>query len=132
MRCSYHPNNEAAGTCVTCGRLICNECMNQYEGRILCNYCIKVLKLTAQIKETRKKYGGYCIGLLMIMFVSIIVAVVQEGESRATAILVLVLAVGVPIIAALFSITFALRSRRIQKELQLRIDKLRSQQSSVR
>ena len=30
MNCYNHPNKEAVGTCIDCGKGLCNECMDHY------------------------------------------------------------------------------------------------------
>jgi hypothetical protein len=132
MRCSYHPSNEAQGTCVTCGRLICNKCINQYEGRILCSYCARVLNLTAQMKENRKRNMYRVLGVVGIGFLFLIIGFTMDYESRAGAILKLFLMFVPLFIALALGITFNVRARRIHRQLQLRIDELRSQQNAIR
>ena len=39
MKCAYHPEREAVGACVDCGRLICAECKTVLGGKIYCNSC---------------------------------------------------------------------------------------------
>jgi len=38
MKCSIHPDREAAGVCVECSQLFCSECLIEVNGR---NYCRK-------------------------------------------------------------------------------------------
>jgi TM2 domain-containing membrane protein YozV len=40
MVCYVHPQNEAVGACVGCGKFICKECATEINGR---NYCKKCL-----------------------------------------------------------------------------------------
>ena len=37
--CAYHPDRDAVGACVSCGRLICDECKTVLGGKIYCNPC---------------------------------------------------------------------------------------------
>lgn len=39
MKCSYHPDVDAVGACINCGRLICAECKTVVGGKIYCNPC---------------------------------------------------------------------------------------------
>lgn len=38
-KCAYHPNRDAVGSCVSCGRLVCAECKAVLGGKIYCNPC---------------------------------------------------------------------------------------------
>jgi len=40
LRCSYHQDREAIGTCTRCGRGICDECNVPVNGRNVCKNCI--------------------------------------------------------------------------------------------
>jgi len=39
MKCSYHPEREPVGACVSCGRLACAECRVILGGKVYCNPC---------------------------------------------------------------------------------------------
>ena len=39
MKCNYHPEIDAIGTCVYCGRMLCSECALQLAGRTYCQPC---------------------------------------------------------------------------------------------
>ena len=43
MTCAYHPDREAAGACVNCGQLVCDECKTALGGKIYCNPCANKL-----------------------------------------------------------------------------------------
>ena len=38
--CAYHPDRDAVGACVSCGRLICLECKTVLAGKTYCNPCV--------------------------------------------------------------------------------------------
>jgi len=40
MKCYYHPEVEAAATCVVCGKAICQTCSVDVAGRITCQPCL--------------------------------------------------------------------------------------------
>jgi hypothetical protein len=40
MRCSNHPNREAAARCVSCGGFFCRECSTEHDGRMTCANCL--------------------------------------------------------------------------------------------
>ncbi|MFC2019039.1 hypothetical protein ACFLU4_03680 [Chloroflexota bacterium] len=39
MKCAYHPDRDAVGLCVSCGRFVCSECKAELGGKIYCNSC---------------------------------------------------------------------------------------------
>lgn len=39
MRCYVHPEAEAVGICVRCGRAVCLDCQQERHGRIVCREC---------------------------------------------------------------------------------------------
>jgi len=51
-RCLNHPDREAIARCPECKHYFCQECITEYEHRILCAACIKTLvKKRKQQKE---------------------------------------------------------------------------------
>jgi len=48
MNCTIHPQREAAGFCVYCGKLFCADCLVEIDGK---NYCKEHVKLL--IKDSR-------------------------------------------------------------------------------
>ncbi len=40
MKCYYHPEIEAAATCVVCGKAICQTCSVDVAGRMTCQSCL--------------------------------------------------------------------------------------------
>ncbi len=44
MKCEYHPDAEAVEGCVRCQRLICERCLNVYEGSVYCRQCLAELQ----------------------------------------------------------------------------------------
>jgi len=49
MNCSDHPDREAVGACVTCGRVVCAECKEALGGRVYCYTCS--LRVPAETPE---------------------------------------------------------------------------------
>ena len=45
VTCAYHPEADAVGACVHCGRLVCVECKVELEGKIHCNPCVEKMLL---------------------------------------------------------------------------------------
>lgn len=47
MNCYIHPDRPAVGTCVSCGRPICNECAVEMNGKLVCRECLASGKVSA-------------------------------------------------------------------------------------
>lgn len=45
MKCAYHPDRDAAGACVNCGKLVCDECKAVLGGKIYCASCTDKMAL---------------------------------------------------------------------------------------
>jgi hypothetical protein len=43
VTCAYHKKVDAAGACVSCGKLVCEECKVNLKGKIYCNPCVEEL-----------------------------------------------------------------------------------------
>lgn len=43
MNCYVHPEKEAVGTCVSCGKFICSECVTEIQGKNYCKHCVDEL-----------------------------------------------------------------------------------------
>jgi len=54
MRCAYHPESDAVGACVRCGRLVCAECKVELQGKIYCNTCAEEILLDKAKREVSK------------------------------------------------------------------------------
>lgn len=39
MKCYKHPEADASGTCVECGRALCSDCIVNVSGRVVCGDC---------------------------------------------------------------------------------------------
>jgi TM2 domain-containing membrane protein YozV len=73
MNCYVHPENEAIGTCTSCGRPICRECAVEMQGKLICRQCLasgKVSTITKTDKDVNTAFlielvGGF-FGLLGI------------------------------------------------------------------
>lgn len=42
MRCFYHPEVDAVGSCRQCGKTACHECISDVGGAMLCRSCIEL------------------------------------------------------------------------------------------
>ncbi len=43
MKCYYHPDHEAIGICISCGKPVCVECKVVLREKIYCNPCVEEL-----------------------------------------------------------------------------------------
>ena len=43
MKCAYHPDRDAVGACVNCGKLVCSECRTILGEKIYCGPCANQL-----------------------------------------------------------------------------------------
>jgi hypothetical protein len=69
QRCFTHPGREAVSRCPECRRFFCRECVNEYEGRLLCAACLrKVLTPAAVTKRRSVVSGAIGQGLLGLLF----------------------------------------------------------------
>ncbi|OCL26995.1 hypothetical protein U472_05780 [Orenia metallireducens] len=50
MNCYIHPKKESIGTCVTCGKFICNDCNTELSGKNHCKQCVSEI-----FEESKKK-----------------------------------------------------------------------------
>lgn len=56
MKCFYHQNVDAVGTCTNCGKAGCSECLQDVGGALLCNSCWEV-EAQAELQELQKESG---------------------------------------------------------------------------
>lgn len=40
--CHLHPQQETLGGCTSCGRFVCEICLNKVRGKIMCDTCVRV------------------------------------------------------------------------------------------
>ena len=55
MKCVYHPERDAIGTCVGCGKFICSECVVEHDGKNYCKYCMSKLYKELDDKSRTEK-----------------------------------------------------------------------------
>ena len=68
--CAYHPERDTVGACISCGKLICEECKKTIGGKIYCNPCSMSVventsgqgRLTTIPEEVRGwNWGAFCL-----------------------------------------------------------------------
>lgn len=50
--CAYHPDREAVGACINCGKLVCDECKVILKGKIYCSPCMNDIYLGKTAAKT--------------------------------------------------------------------------------
>jgi DNA-directed RNA polymerase subunit RPC12/RpoP len=73
IRCAYHPDNDATGICVNCGRFICAKCQVILSDKIYCNHCVS--KLVVDTSSTAKKGGsaaGFVVGSIICAVIALL------------------------------------------------------------
>lgn len=56
MNCTNHNDKEASGACVFCGKLFCQDCLVDVNGKNYCKDCVG--KAFSEAKETAKSGGN--------------------------------------------------------------------------
>lgn len=68
QRCFTHPGREAVSRCPECRRYFCRECVNEYEGRLLCAVCVRKMVAPASVaKRSPVVTGAIGQGLLGLL-----------------------------------------------------------------
>ena len=63
MKCAYHPEREAVGACVNCGKLVCDECKVVLTGKNYCNPCAdKIILGEAEIRVSAPEERQVTVG----------------------------------------------------------------------
>ncbi len=68
MKCYYHPDKDAVGVCVRCGKAVCAEDSVIIDGKLYCKECSKTIGSTGPSKKLYKSRRnkilcGICGGL---------------------------------------------------------------------
>ena len=64
MKCYVHPDIEAVGTCMNCGRAVCSDCSLDIAGKMTCKACAE--KLATQCVTVPKKEPALALALSLI------------------------------------------------------------------
>ncbi len=51
MKCYYHPDQDAVGTCSQCGKAACRDCIEDIGGALLCKDCLAEARETAAVEQ---------------------------------------------------------------------------------
>ena len=64
MKCSIHPNVDAVGTCTKCGKMMCQSCSKEIDGKLVCSQCATGVQQTTintgTAIGTNEKYCKSC------------------------------------------------------------------------
>lgn len=83
MKCSTHPDVDAVGVCVNCGRAVCSTCRTVVGGKTFCPACATSVSGVVKRKLTAKPIAGGILGILAGVF-GLVVGVILIGGGAAT------------------------------------------------
>lgn len=97
MKCFYHTDRDAVGTCSQCGRACCRECIKDVGGALLCKGCMSLaeVEVTAQeaaeqeeaVQLARKSIRWSWIITIVLGSITAIVPITIIGETRGASLL---------------------------------------------
>ena len=64
MNCYLHLDHEPVGTCTSCGRQICNECVVELQNKLVCRECLSAGRATPQSASGRDANTVFLIELV--------------------------------------------------------------------
>ncbi len=128
MNCYYHPDREAIGACVNCGRLICAECKTVLAEKIYCNPCADKLfagALTPPAQAREKTHYNTALRVISGIFGALFILGAVTGlsyfaESGLVAELVVDL---VSIIIAAFLLAMAFVPQWVSTRFKIKLEK---------
>jgi uncharacterized membrane protein len=80
MRCYYHHEADAIGTCVSCGRAVCDQCGIDVQGKLMCRECLAQGK-TGQPDPSEISDNDRMMGLLSYVVTLIVPAIILLSET---------------------------------------------------
>lgn len=82
MKCYYHPEEEAVGQCVDCGKFLCKECASKYKP-VLCDDCYETRRRNNELDLLDEAKGfawGYIKGVIAgIIIAKIVYTVINDA-----------------------------------------------------
>lgn len=63
MKCTFHPEAEAIGTCIRCGKPVCATCCTVAGGRVYCPSCVTSVFAVGGAKQTCKPTAAGILGI---------------------------------------------------------------------
>jgi ribosomal protein L40E len=64
MKCSTHPDVDAVGVCVSCGRAVCSKCRTMVGGKTYCPACAAGASEPVVRQQTAKPVAGGILGII--------------------------------------------------------------------
>jgi hypothetical protein len=64
MKCATHPDVDAVGVCVNCGRAVCSTCRTVVGGKTSCPACATSVSDVVKRKPTAKPIAGGILGII--------------------------------------------------------------------
>jgi len=64
MKCATHPEVEAVGVCVNCGRAVCSRCRTVVGGKTYCPACATKVSDVMKRRSTAKPIAGGILGII--------------------------------------------------------------------
>jgi hypothetical protein len=64
MKCAAHPDVDAVGVCVNCGRAVCSACRTMVDGKTYCPACATGVSNVLKRNPTAKPIAGGILGII--------------------------------------------------------------------
>lgn len=80
MQCHVHPDVDAVGVCVSCGRPVCRDCGVDTQGKLICRQCLAEGQ-TGSLDPTGVSDNDKMMGLLSYVVTLIVPLVILLSES---------------------------------------------------
>ncbi|MBN1317786.1 MAG: DUF4870 domain-containing protein [Anaerolineales bacterium] len=83
MKCYYHPEMDAVGTCVVCHKAVCSGCGIEVQGKLVCRECLKAEKtdgLALEITDNDKMMA--LLSYVISIIVPLIILLSESSKQR--------------------------------------------------
>ena len=79
MKCATHPDVDAVGVCVNCGRAVCSTCRTVVGGKTYCPACAASVSDVVKRKPTAKPIAGGILGIIAGVLGSVLGVILIAG-----------------------------------------------------
>lgn len=79
MKCATHPDVDAVGVCVNCGRAVCSTCRTVVGGKTYCPACATSVSDVVKRKPTAKPIAGGILGIIAGVLGSVVGIILIAG-----------------------------------------------------